>query len=273
MKIQYISDLHLESYPHDIINYSEFIDTVSDAEVLVLAGDICEICMVRRLHLFLEWCAKRWPHVVWIAGNHEYYGCESIEDADDKAKELVKEWGNVYFLQNSSIVIKDITFIGTTLWTMLSEKHHQYEYNQSNDAINIKYSEDTFSKPSKIVNEMHQKAVEYLAESLAKVETPYKVVVTHHLPSFKLIHYKFRESPYVELMPQFATDLHDLIFSKSPDVWICGHSHRYMKTSIGNTMAVLNPKGKVDEQTGYDKSAVIDPAELLIPTRYNYDIH
>jgi predicted phosphodiesterase len=77
--------------------------------------------------------------------------------------------------------------------------------------------------------------------------------MTHHLPSFKLINEKYKNS---KLSSLFATDLEDIIKKYKIDYWICGHSHNKNNIQINNTILTLNP-------VGY-------PGEDINPKYYDY---
>ena len=81
MKIALVSDVHLEFGDLDFVNDS-------GADVLILGGDICvgadmaqrdpyntmgEHYRSNRFHAFFERCCERFPHVIFIVGNHEHY--------------------------------------------------------------------------------------------------------------------------------------------------------------------------------------------------------
>ena len=81
MKVRYFSDLHLEFADINIQNQN-------GADVLILSGDIMvatdvndrdvydlagENSKSNRYHAFMQRCSARFPHVIYIAGNHESY--------------------------------------------------------------------------------------------------------------------------------------------------------------------------------------------------------
>ena len=85
MKIQIVSDLHLEFAPIPEIK--------PDADVLVLGGDIClaqhlyrhplqlgdmqnndgHASDAARYREFFKYCSENWKTVIYFAGNHEHY--------------------------------------------------------------------------------------------------------------------------------------------------------------------------------------------------------
>ena len=129
LKIQFMSDLHLEFATMPV---PEVL-----GDVLVLAGDI---------HLganalpWIEQCAKEFKDVIYILGNHEYYGQKmwklpnnitaslagySMDDPKwpdaetlPKPTKLFEPLTNVHFLDNECIEIDGVNFIGTTLWSI-----------------------------------------------------------------------------------------------------------------------------------------------------------
>lgn len=68
------------------------------------------------------------------------------------------------------------------------------------------------------------------------------IVITHHLPSYNLIHYKYRN--YKILNQAFATDLENYIL-QHPNIimWCCGHSHIPNEYKLNSTILVMNPIG------------------------------
>src|SRR5688572_22260382 len=103
MKLQVISDLHQEFGFMDI--------SFEGADLVILAGDI------NLGTKGIEWIKATITDipVIYVLGNHEYYR-GSYPKTLNKITEL--SYGtNVHVLENKSIVIDDVTFHGTTLWT------------------------------------------------------------------------------------------------------------------------------------------------------------
>ena len=70
MKISYASDLHLE-HDHNF--------TINDTgDVLILAGDILPIVHVNKPKYaqFFENMASKFTNILYVPGNHEYYGSD-----------------------------------------------------------------------------------------------------------------------------------------------------------------------------------------------------
>jgi 3',5'-cyclic AMP phosphodiesterase CpdA len=129
MKIQIVSDLHLEFYSKDTFNL-----ITPAAPILCLVGDIC-VCGdpvdFQKLLSFLRHFSPKFEAIVHVAGNHEYYTksragpaeliTNTIPEIDKKLRALTKTIPNYHYLNNSTWTYKndmrEIVFIGTTLWT------------------------------------------------------------------------------------------------------------------------------------------------------------
>ena len=103
MKLHILSDVHVEFGPYDAPE--------TDADVVVLAGDI----HVGRNGF--DWAREQFPNkpVLYVLGNHEYYG-KALPKFADKLRELA-EGTNVHILEQDSLTLDGVTFLGCTLWT------------------------------------------------------------------------------------------------------------------------------------------------------------
>lgn len=114
MKIALASDLHLEFEP--IV-----LENTEGAEVLLLAGDICEASMFEKRLPFFEQVARDFPLVIYILGNHEHYHYDFKYTAGDLKKQL-SHLKNVILLDTEAYTHGDVTFIGGTLWTDMNKE-------------------------------------------------------------------------------------------------------------------------------------------------------
>ena len=115
MKIALASDLHLEFGDIELKN-------TENADVLVLAGDICVLDHFRygnrystRYFEFFERVSKEFPQVIYILGNHEFYDYEIVA-AEAKVKECLNHLPNIHILCDETYNLDGYTFIGGTLW-------------------------------------------------------------------------------------------------------------------------------------------------------------
>jgi len=79
-----------------------------DFDVLVIAGDL-----IPRAERGVAWLLDRvTSEVVLVCGNHEFYGVD-LDRTVEKARALAAGT-NVHILQNDTVQIGDVTFIGAT---------------------------------------------------------------------------------------------------------------------------------------------------------------
>lgn len=129
MKISVCSDVHLEFGPLELFNDD-------GADVLVLSGDICIAKDVQqrdlygvmagvgrseRFHTFFQECCARFPHVVYVFGNHEHYDGDFVKSFA-QVKENLAYLKNLHVLDKEMVKIDGVTFIGGTLWTDMNKE-------------------------------------------------------------------------------------------------------------------------------------------------------
>lgn len=113
MKLALASDLHLEF--DNIVLKNE-----QNADVLILSGDICVAKTIEKFIPFFANCSNEFPHVVYVAGNHEHYGYDFKYTISDIKKALA-HLPNIHLLDKETFTLDDVTFIGGTLWTNMND--------------------------------------------------------------------------------------------------------------------------------------------------------
>lgn len=240
MKVQVISDLHLEFLsPTRVQSIISKIFPLGD--VLVLAGDIG--CMDENHFTFLRAMSQKFPKVFVITGNHEYYRGE-ISTRDQELATFCSSLDNVSLLCSSSEDYGGFRWVGTTLWSRVSE---------NGCFINdIRYIKDmTISK----YNQLHQEAVDFLTQTLStSIPT---IVITHHLPSMEVVSEKYKNDVYNQW---FASSSLEHVLETATNhvpLWIYGHTHQFSDRMIHNTRMVCNPYGYENENTNPNLNHVI----------------
>jgi triosephosphate isomerase len=84
--------------------------------------------------------------------------------------------------------------------------------------------------------------LKFIKKAVEDSKATTKIVVTHHVPSFKLLSLEFYGS---RTNGAFTSELSDYIETSGVDYWIYGHSHRNIDIVIGNTKCVSNQLGYV----------------------------
>jgi Icc-related predicted phosphoesterase len=225
MNLQILSDLHLEFQRS---RWKEFLESFDpkDVDVAVVAGDICTSSLLDRAIGSL--CA-RFPEVVYVVGNHEYYG-SSPRRVHGALASLRDALPNFHWLQNEVTELTGVRFAGTTLWFRDDPLNSSYEHALNDFALIRGF------KPW--VYDENERALEFLAKEVPSVD----VVVTHHLPSQQSVAPAFEDDP---LNRFFLCDIDELIRQGKPALWIHGHTHVSIDCRLGETQVLCNPLGYV----------------------------
>ena len=277
-KIAICSDLHLEFQDINIQN-------TENADVLILSGDILvaedlhnhpEVhpmdpvnipnlgrrqLSAQRFRDFIKRCSFQFPHVVVIAGNHEFYHGNwkaSIQYLRDE----YSKFPNVYFLEQELKVIDDVTFIGATLWTDCNNGDPLTLHalgDMMNDYRIIRNDELGYTKLRPAHTAVrHKQTVGYIKTVLADRKDSKVVIVGHHAPTFNSVHEKYRNDQLMN--GGYASDLSEFIMDHPQIVlWTHGHMHDPFDYMVGTTRVVCNPRG----YAGHDEQADVFQVKFL----------
>lgn len=263
MKISVVSDLHLEfqpPYTEKNTNYEKMLKLAPDKEtVLVLAGDISSLSLndtkkYKQKHYqeFIKYCSENYKQVFLVAGNHEFYDSE-VETVYSYLEDLCSEYENVVFMNKKTFIYEDVLFIGCTLWSEATIS--EYETYYCNDFRKI-YVTEKDGKTRKLTlhdyNKLHYENIRWLEDllesELFKTNTLPIVVITHYLPSYKLIDDKYKG---MDSNCLFASHYDHLIKLINAKYWIHGHTHTKGVHKIEETFCVVNPVGYPGENKDY----------------------
>jgi len=274
MKIQIVSDLHLEFAPIPEIK--------PDADVLVLGGDIClaqhlyrhplqlgdmqnndgHASDAARYREFFKYCSENWKTVIYFAGNHEHYSGQ-WERTTPVLREETQHYGNIHYCDQDRVDIDDVTFLGVSLWTDFNN-HDPLTIMSSRDmmndyrAITEHPSEGLYHKlrPTTVLAK-HVSDLEWLRVQLSLLQNRKIVVCTHHAPSHSSIH---RDYTHQHIMNgAFVSNLDEFILD-NPQIklWTHGHVHNTWNYTIGDTQIVCNPRGYPGEHSGWNPQTVVE---------------
>ena len=238
MKIHLLSDLHLEFLDGPEVDALITSTTKVDADVLVVAGDLAPLAdnniasFVKAVKVFAAWCSK-YRHVVYVKGNHEYYGASTWDSVDASLSAIKRDNKNLRVLDNSTVMIEGRRFLGGTMF---------YAPIRDHQAIPGCWN------PCFESNQVFRKL---LKEQLR----PKDVVVTHHLPSMRCVDARWSNSP---TNGYFVMECDRIIAERKPALWLHGHTHQGVNTVVGQTPVRCNPKGHPNENPAFDPGLVIE---------------
>jgi Icc-related predicted phosphoesterase len=236
MRLQLLSDLHFEFHADAGASFVASLDP-SGVDVLVLAGDIAVGEGVGpALRLFCDRYSD--ATVVFVHGNHEYYGCDRATVQRLTARS-VESNDNLIWLDTEVTAVGGRRLLGSTLWFRPPADLDRYR----------PYLEDyrAIRDLEAWVADANREAVAFLEAELREGD----VVVTHHLPSHKSVAPRYSGHP---LNPFFVCDIEDLVLERQPTLWLHGHTHNSVRAKIGRTRVLCNPFGYVGHELNPDFS-------------------
>ena len=236
MKIQLLSDLHLEVHPGFVP------EPAPGADLLVLAGDIGsyqsgslledEDFGLARFSPLPQYAG--WPTpVVLVPGNHEY-DVQDFDAAHARLRATCERLGLIW-LERESVVLNGVRFVGTTLWSDFDALADAAQV--SDVAQRLKMRDKAFRAANFYLKKTGatRAGQPFLAQALRDqalvcqewlrhaLKTPFEgstVAVTHFAPSLR------SADPRYGLVPGtagFCNALDGLL--EHADLWLHGHLH------------------------------------------------
>ena len=241
MRINYFSDLHLEFGGQDL--------PVNDADIIVAAGDIGVF------NQGVEWLKTLNKPVVYVAGNHEFYGNEYRQVLQRLRQECVGT--QIRFLENEQFIFQGVRFLGCTLWADLYleglEKAEMLKA-RLNDFRRIQYQEQAIDP--KVLSRLHHASRNWLQARLAETFAGKTVVVTHHAPT----EWSWNDAPQAYKKLAYCNDLKALFHEFEINVWFHGHVHNQGDYRIADARILSNTRGYVGKRTvpDFDINKIVD---------------
>lgn len=259
MKIQLISDLHLERYP-------DYMPEVAPgADVLVLAGDIGSYqrgSLLQSEDFGLSRFSPRgigskWSRVLYVPGNHEFDGLE-FTPTYSRLKELCREL-KIEWLEQEVVAIGDVRFIGTTLWSDFDALAQMESAGAAKNAArekafraaNFYLSRNTAldGGAPMLAERIREKSIDcqrWLARALSEDFAGRTVVVSHFAPSLRSADPRYGVTPGTA---GFCNSIDALALEA--DFWMHGHLHCFNDYVLEGTVdgkerrtrVLSNPRG------------------------------
>ena len=238
-RIQVASDLHWE-----FLNSQQSLalkdSFTGDADILVLAGDIVPLKFVDQVRDVLGWFCERYDDVVYVTGNHEYYGTD-VESARLVLGAVRNELHNLHVLNNGIANVQGQKFYGGTMW---------FPDILGNDIIKPMLND--FALIKGFEPWCYRLNDEFRSEGLRLIDND-TIVVSHHLPLYDSVDPRYRTGNKndISLNRFFVSDELHIIAELQPKLWIHGHTHHACDYTIGETRVICNPRGYPREKSGY----------------------
>lgn len=268
MRIQLISDLHLENYP-------DFVpDAAPEVDILILAGDIGSYqagSLLQGDDFGLHRFSPRrpdsqWPRVFYIPGNHEFDALDY--DATYLKLRSTCEALGIEWLERETITVGSVRFIGTTLWSdfeaLAKSKPTMAEQMEALEkayrAANFYLGKNTTSRNgapmlAEDIRALAHECQRWLHTALAVPFDGTTVAVTHFAPTLASADPRYGLTPGTA---GFCNSLDHLL--PLSQVWMHGHLHCTNDFVVEGTedgkpfscRVVANPRGYPEK--GEDKA-------------------
>jgi Calcineurin-like phosphoesterase len=276
MRLQLLSDLHLERYPAFTAQAAAGVD------VLVLAGDIGSYQAGSRLLTddfgLTQFSPLRpgspWPTVLFVPGNHEYDGLDFAQTRA-RLRDTCERLG-IIWLDQAVHTMGSVRFVGTTLWAdfdaFASAERDLTKQMQLRDkafrAANYYLRKNTTlvdGEPmlAEAMRDVSLSCQSWLREALVRPFEGQTVVVTHFAPSLRSADPRYGLTPGTA---GFCNALDALL--PQADVWLHGHLHcpsGYIVRGVDQGRpyqchVAANPRGYISkgEQETFVERFVID---------------
>ncbi|HOZ63530.1 MAG TPA: metallophosphoesterase [Burkholderiaceae bacterium] len=285
MKIQLLSDLHLEAHPQWVAQ------PAPDADLLVLAGDIGSY-QAGSLLTDSDFGLSRfsplhsWPTpVLFVPGNHEYDTLD-FDAAHTRLRETCIRLG-ITWLEREAITLNSlapdvnssndsIRFIGTTLWSDFDALAAQSPRDGCSETSLLRSREKAYRAANyylrktgttwrgelmlaEQVRELSLDCQQWLRLALSEPFDGTTVVITHFAPSLQSADPRYGLTPGTA---GFCNNLDDLL--PHAHLWLHGHLHAPSDYVKSGCRIVANPLGYVRkrEQELFIPKLTIDTTSL-----------
>ena len=241
MRINYFSDVHLEFGEQSLPN--------TDADIVVAAGDIGVF------NQGLTWLKSIDKPVIYVAGNHEFYGSEYHQVMAMLRQQCAGS--NIHFLDKDEFVFQGVRFLGCTLWSDLlieGEAKSEAIGKTLNDFRKIRFNDEAFNQT--YFSALHQEAKSWLEKQLAQPFNGKTVVVTHHAPT----EWSWIDTPNALKKMAYCNDLKSLFHEYEIAAWFHGHVHNLGDYRIADARILSNTRGYVGRRmvAGFDVNKVVE---------------
>jgi Icc-related predicted phosphoesterase len=232
MRAWVMSDLHIDTAAYELPTM------LGDVDCIIVAGDVAD-GHERSAGWLCEHVVRLGLPVVYVSGNHDFYGTDLAEDYAG----LYRQAG-VQLLHpgRPTIEVASVRIIGCTLWTDYSiagdaDASRSWARRSMPDLQSIDLGLRRIG--TRDLLDMHRQQRMTIERHLSVPFAGPTMVVTHHAP-----HPKSLRSPM--LTPDdgsYASDLTPTIEALEPAVWVHGHVHHSRDYYVSATRIVCNPRG------------------------------
>lgn len=255
MRIRVISDIHID------INKNDKPNNFSD-DFVICCGDISGDRISTE-----KWIKNNIKKGIAIGGNHLGYNEVSFDRKDsltDSIQYLQDKFNKspVYFLENQTVEIDDVIFIGCILFTDFKlfnneELCKMAAHKGLNDFRYVKIIKKNETKTITATDQqlLHKESRVFIERVCSNNPNKKIIVISHHAPSYKSVPAQYKNSM---LSAAYASNLEDIIEKyDNLKLWCHGHMHENCDYMLYGTRIICNPRGYYNENLYFNASGII----------------
>lgn len=255
MRIRVISDIHIDINKNDKpYNFEE--------DFVICCGDISGDRISTA-----EWIQNNVKMGIAVGGNHLGYNDISFDEKDSltySIKFLQNKFNKspVYFIENQTVEIDDVIFIGCILFTDFKLFNNEELCKMTaikalNDFRYVKIIKNNKIKLITATDQqvLHKASRDFIEKVCSNNPNKKIVVISHHAPSYKSIPAQYKNSM---LSAAYASNLEDIIEKyDNLKLWCHGHMHENCDYEMYGTRIICNPRGYYTENPYFNQNGVI----------------
>jgi len=245
LRLQLISDLHVEFMPDEAMVRHVCSSLLSDADVLCIAGDLGVLQFLGnpspKVELALSLFCNHYPRVLMVTGNHDYYH-SGFDPVRRYLRSLNQRFSPVLSTTEEGTIweVKGVRILACTLWFNHRLSNILYWRGMSDSSLIDGGGAVALAR----IERRGKRAAEFLQENAR----PGDILLTHHLPHQQAIDPGFAGNL---LNAFFVNDLvQNLLESSVFPVALFGHTHtsmdrRVVPDHVASSPGIQVPWGKV----------------------------
>ena len=259
LKLQFVSDLHLEFQQNSLFLKEHPLDVAGD--ILLIAGDTAYLDLPESKsdsysqYDFWDWASRHYKQVVVCLGNHDFYGNYDLATIPDGYCKQIRHNVNAFY--NAVVHFEDVDVIVSTLWSHIEPSDAFFVERNVSDFYRIKYKGHRLTVSD--FNCEHERCLQFVKKAVAESGAKIKIVLTHHVPTQRCTASEFKGNT---INGAFTVELGDYIADSGIDYWIYGHSHRNIEAQIGKTLILSNQLGYISHgeqlKQGFNNQRMIE---------------
>ena len=254
MRIQFVSDLHLEFEQNRLWLEENPLEVTG--EILLIAGDTAYLDVPESgrdtysQYAFWDWASEHYKQVIVCLGNHDFYGYYDLATMPDGYCKQIRHNVHAYYNKVLHLTAEGgltsnsecglIAIIVSTLWSFI-EPFDAYQTEKGvSDFYRILYNGHRLTADD--FNAEHERCFDSVRKAVKESKAKTKIVLTHHVPTQQCTAKEFQGS---SINGAFTVELGNYIVDSDIDYWIYGHSHRNIDAQIGKTKILSNQLGYI----------------------------